>query len=82
MLVAIEDFLIITDGVKIVSVEAKNFSNHKELMIDSSQSSIYTYDFAAENDLLHLKICHIDPKRNIAVIQATWNKAIRVYQIS
>ena len=82
MLVAVGDFLIITDGVKIIAVEAKNFSNFNELKLDSSQSSIYSYDFAAENDLLHLKVCHYDQKTNVAIIKATWNKAIRIYKIS
>lgn len=79
MLVAAGDFLILTDGVKIVGLNAHNFSNHWEIELDSSASKTYTYEFAAQNDLLHLKLCHYDSKYNIAIIQATWNTAIRVY---
>jgi hypothetical protein len=79
MVVSVADYLIITDGVKIVGVNAKNFSKHWELKLDFLESKAYTYEFAAQNDLLHLKLCHYDSKSNTALIQATWNTAIRVY---
>lgn len=79
MVLAVGDYLIVTDGVKMVGLNAKNFSNHWELKLDYSTSKVYTYEFAAQNDLLHLKLCHYDSKKNIALIQATWNTAIRVY---
>lgn len=79
MVVSVGDHLVMTDGVKIVALKANNFSNHWELNLDFSTSKAYTYEFAAQNDLLHLKLCHYDTHTNIALIQATWNTAIRVY---
>jgi len=79
MVLSVSDYLILTDGVKMVGLNAKNLSNHWELKLDFLASKTYTYEFAAQNDLLHLKLCHYDSKTNIALIQATWNTAIRVY---
>lgn len=47
MVVSVADYLIVTDGVKIVGLNAKNFSNHWELKLDFLASKAYTYEFAA-----------------------------------
>lgn len=62
MVVSVGDFLILTDGVKMVALNAHNFSNHWEIKVNFSTSKAYTYEFAAQNDLLHLKLCHYDSK--------------------
>lgn len=79
MLVSVSEYLIVTDGVKMVAVNAKSFDKHWEIKVDFGSSKIYTYEFAAQNDLLSLKLCHYDAKKNTAVILATWNTALRVY---
>lgn len=56
MLVSIGGYLLLTDGVKMVGVDEGNFSNHWEINLDFKKSNPYSYDFAAANDLLNVKI--------------------------
>ncbi len=43
MVVSVGDYLVMTDGVKIIGIKANNFSNQWELKLDFSTSEAYTY---------------------------------------
>ena len=82
MMLAVSKTILITDGVKIVAIQADNIFKHWELKLDLKQSSAYTYAFAAENQLLGFKLQSYDPATGDAVIHFFWDVAIRTFQIS
>ena len=50
--------VVLTDGVKLVSVSYSNFSDFKEIPVDVKTSRQYDYQFAESNDLLKFTLCH------------------------
>ena len=78
----VEDRVIITDGVKLVSVDHKNFSNFKEIPIDMKGQSSYDYAFASENDLIKFTLCHYSKSDDYGLILATWSKILIVYELT
>ena len=49
MLLVIEDRVLITDGVKLVSVNAKDFSQHQEVPVDLKGAQKHNYEYASQN---------------------------------
>lgn len=46
-LIVVSDRVIVTDGIKMVSVDAKDFSKFKSVTIDMKDSKAYDYQFAS-----------------------------------
>jgi hypothetical protein len=80
--VVIYDRIIITDGVKLVSVDNQNFSNFKEIPIDMKGSATYDYKYASEHDLIKFTLCHFSKADDYGIILATWNSILIVYEIT
>lgn len=78
-LLVFKDRVIITDGVKLVSVDHKDFENFKEIPIDMKGQSSYDYAYASENDLIKFTLCHTCKKKDSGIILATWSKILIVY---
>jgi hypothetical protein len=78
----IDDRVIVTDGIKLVSVDNQNFSNFKELPIDMKGSASYDYTFASQNDLIKFTLCHYSKGDDYGIILATWSSILIVYEIT
>ena len=81
-LLVIYDRIIVTDGVKLVSVDNQNFSNFRELPIDMKGSSSYDYAYASEHDLIKFTLCHYSKADDYGLILATWSSILIVYEIT
>jgi hypothetical protein len=78
----VEDRVILTDGVKVVSVEAHNFSNFREIPVDLNGFKNYDYQFASENELLKFTLCHYSQADGFGILLAVWNTALRIYHLT
>jgi len=50
--------IVVTDGVKLVSLSYSNFSDFREIPVDQKGSEKYDYNFASTNVLLKFTLCH------------------------